>query len=179
MIKGGRVVRSPAIRPIRKSGSTPKLRFRLDYWLDLPSLRQASLRQIPRSAIHSRFPGPAHLASRPCCDIRHGVVVWWIRQLGRLHLRCSSSELPEPAESCFVGCTVGESISRRAFQVAVGGRHRREPNRSTYLTSPRFVVAAAFIELGLRVVGDCCCNIAISLIDPDFREQTAQACANA
>ena len=26
---------------------------------------------------------------------------------------------------------------------------------------------------------DCCCNIPISLIDPDFGEQTAQACANA
>ena len=147
MIKGGRVVRSPTIRPIRKSGSTPKLRFRLDYWLDLSSLRQASLRQIPRSAIHSRFPGRAHLASRPRCDIRHGVVVWWVRQLGRVHPRCSSSELLKPAESGFVGCTDGESISRRAFQVAVGGRHRREPNGSTYLTSPRFVVAAAFIEL--------------------------------
>src|SRR2546425_745833 len=164
MIKGGRVVRSPAIRPIRKSGSTPKLRFRLDYWLDLPSLRQASLRQIPRSAIHSRFPGPAHLASRPCCDIRHGVVVWWIRQMGRLHLRCSSSELPEPAESCVVGCTVGESISRRAFQVAVGGRHRRGPNRSTYLTSPmRFVVAAGVYGVGVFAsAGDGCCNIPIS-----------------
>src|SRR5438477_8847003 len=74
----------------------------------------------------------------------HAVVVWWIRQLGRLHPRCSSSELPKPAESGFVGCTDGESISRRAFQVAVGGRHRREPNRSTYLTSPRFVVACGF-----------------------------------
>src|SRR5207248_3922651 len=52
MTKRGRVVRSPTIRPIRKSGSTPKLRFRLDYWLDLSSLRQAALRQIPRSAIH-------------------------------------------------------------------------------------------------------------------------------
>src|SRR3989475_2444799 len=147
MIKRGRVVRLPTIRPIRKSGSTPKLRFRLDYWLDFSSLRQASLRQIPRSAIHSRFPGLAHLASRPGCDIRHGVVVWWVRQLGRVHPRCSSSELLKPAESGFVGCTDGESISRRAFQVAVGGRHRREPNRSTYLTSPRFVVAAAFVEL--------------------------------
>src|SRR5436190_5281736 len=161
-----RVVRLPTIRLVRKSGSTPKLRFRLDYWLDFSSLRQASLRQIPRSAIHSRFPGRAHLACRPRCDIRHGVVVWWVRQLGHVHPRCSSSELLKPAESGFVGCTDGESISRRAFQVAVGGRHRREPNRSTYLTSPRFVVAAAFVELDSSAsVDDCCLNIAISLID--------------
>src|SRR5437667_9208628 len=105
MIKRGascQITNDPAIR---KSGSTPKLRFRLDYWLDFSPLRQASLRQIPRSAIHSRFPGLAHLASRPGCDIRHGVVVWWVRQLGRVHPRCSSSELLKPAEFGFVCCT--------------------------------------------------------------------------
>ena len=49
---------------------------------------------------------------------------WWFAGFGnwgRVHPRCSSSELPKPAESDFVGCTDGESISRRAFQVAIGG----------------------------------------------------------
>lgn len=124
MIEGGRIVRSPTIRPIRKPGSTPKLHFRLDYRLDLSSLRQASLRQIPRSAIHSRFRGFAHLAGRSRRDIRHGVVVWSIGGLGRFYPRCSSPEPRNPGEFGFVGRTDGESISRRAFQVAVGRRHR-------------------------------------------------------